>query len=159
MLVSVKDAAAKMNVSERTIQNKAKKQRLPKIGNQYQITEAILQEWLQEQPNEKPNETKPNEKKAQISQKPPKHFFAVLYTSIIILVLLLSSSIAFNYLELKEQINDFKTRLQTTEQEHKETKESLTKRLNDAHDIIHIQELEIQYLKIKDSIKETKNKW
>lgn len=72
MLISVKEASKKLNVSERTIQLKCKQNRIVKIGNQYQITNDILNAWIYETKTE----TKRNE--IQISRKQPENNFVLI---------------------------------------------------------------------------------
>jgi hypothetical protein len=45
MLVSVNDVANRLKITNRAVQIKCKREGLVKIGNQYQITTEIAQEW------------------------------------------------------------------------------------------------------------------
>jgi hypothetical protein len=159
MLVSVKEASIKLKVSERTIQNKAKKQGLPKIGNQYQITTSILDEWVNSAVNEQTNETKTNQKNVILSRKQPSHSFTLLYVFIFILFSLLAGVVYLNYISLNTQINEFKTTIKTNADKHQFERDTLIKTINKGRTKIHSQELQIQYLKMKDSIRELKKEW
>jgi len=49
ILIPIKEASRTLNISIRAIQIKCKKQGIVKIGNQYQITDEILNDWIKEQ--------------------------------------------------------------------------------------------------------------
>jgi hypothetical protein len=45
MLVSIKEVANRLKISNRAVQINCQKQGILKIGNQYQITDEITQKW------------------------------------------------------------------------------------------------------------------
>lgn len=48
LLINVNDIAEKLNISNRAVQNKCKKEGLLKISNQYQITNDIAEKWYKD---------------------------------------------------------------------------------------------------------------
>lgn len=158
ILIPIKEAAAIMDLSIRAIQIKCKKQGIVKIENQYQITNDILNNWIKdkETKSERTEVFKLTSRK--VSEQNEKK--SSLYTSLItvILIMLLIGAVIVFYINLDAQINDAKTIIIVKDKEHKTEIKDLNKRLNDATDVIQHQEIEIQYLKIKDSIR-TRPKW
>ena len=149
MLISVNDVAKRLNLSNRAIQIKCKQSGIVKIGNKYQITKEIAEQWYKEHETNKEAKTKRNKENNKISQRTNKFtsFIIYLLASITIVVL-----IAF-YLSLDTQIKETKKDLHQEQTEHKKEVKELNKKLNDAHDVIQEQELEIKRLKYKDSLR------
>lgn len=158
ILIPIKEAAAIMDLSIRAIQIKCKKQGIVKIENQYQITNDILNNWIKdkETKSERTEVFKLTSRK--VSEQNEKK--SSLYTSLItvILIMLLIGAVIVFYINLDAQINDAKTIIIVKDKEHKTEIKDLNKRLNDARDIIHNQDLEIQFLKIKDTVR-NRPKW
>ena len=159
MLVSVKEASKRMNVTPRTIQIRCKQGNIKKIGNQYQITNETISKWIDADENK--NETK-QETKTRTSSishaKQNKLRFANQNLLIIFLVLFLSIISILFFFSLADEINYLKNENKIDSEIHKEELKAIQKRLNDAYDVMHNQEIEIQYLKIKDSIR-NRPKW
>jgi hypothetical protein len=159
MLVSVKEASQKMNVTPRMIQIRCKQGNIKKIGNQYQITNETINKWIDDDENK--NETK-QETKTRTSSishtKQNKLRFANQNLLIAFLVLFLLIITVLFYFSLADEISYLKNENKIDSKIYKDELKAIQKRLNDAHDIMHNQEIEIQYLKIKDSIK-TRPKW
>ena len=159
MLVSVKDGAQRLNVTPRMIQIKCKQSNVKKIGNQYQLTNDILNSWIDSDVIKSETKHEPKQKNISISHtKQNKLRFATsqIFTFILILILLIVSYLFYgsltdeiSYLK-KENIKDSKI--------YKDELKAIQKRLNDATDVIHNQDLEIQILTYKDSIRKIK-KW
>jgi uncharacterized protein HemX len=154
MLISVKEVADQLKISERGVQLKCKKYGVKKIGNQYQITQSILDEWLTDTP-ETNTETKrtPNTKKIDTSRTNTKKrtSFTSFYIAGLLLFIFIATAVV--YWDLKTEISEHKTTIKENDTQHRQAVNSLQKKLNDAVDVIHNQELEIQMLKYKDSIK------
>lgn len=149
MLVQTNDVAKRLKITNRAVQNKCKQAGLIKIGNQYQITKEIAEQWYKEQEANKETKQNRSVENYKTSQRTNKFtsFLMYLLASITIVVL-----IAF-YLSLDTQIKETKKDLHQEQTEHKKEVKELNKKLNDAHDVIQEQELEIQRLKIKDSLR------
>jgi hypothetical protein len=159
MLVSVKEASKRMNVTPRMIQIRCKQGNIKKIGNQYQITNETISKWIDADENK--NETK-QETKTRTSSishtKQNKLRFANQNLLIIFLVLFLSIISILFFFSLADEINYLKNENKIDSKIHKEELKAIQKRLNDAYDVMYNQEIEIQYLKIKDSIR-NRPKW
>lgn len=159
ILIPIKKASQTLNISIRAIQIKCKKQGIVKIGNQYQITNDILDEWIKDQ--ETKSEAKQDAKQKNHSISHPKQYklhFATSQLLIAILFLLFLTASIILYYRLSTEIDYFKQEKKETDKEHKKEIKSLNKRLFDAYDVIQHQEIEIQYLKMKDSIQNKKIK-
>jgi hypothetical protein len=63
-----------------------------------------------------------------------------------------------NLKDLKDEIRAYKEQISKKDTMYSNEINKLNKKLFDARDIIHNQELEIQYLKIKDTVR-TRSKW
>jgi competence protein ComGC len=168
MLVSVNEVSERLKISTRAVQIKCKRAKLKKIGNRYQITEEIANVWYnaaENQPLTPTNEPEPNPERTEVSaitsRKTPvtseKRSSFVSFAVILLLILLVSVSVLF-YINLDDQITEAKATISKKGAEHKIEVKVLSKKLNDAQDVIHNQELEIQSLKYKDSLKVFK-KW
>jgi hypothetical protein len=168
MLVSVNEVAERLNITTRGVQVKCKRAKLKKIGNRYQITEEIANVWYnaaENQPIKTAAEPEANPERKEVfevnSRKEPlledkKSSFVSFLVPFLFLVII-AVAIVF-YLNLDNQIKESKATIQKTTIEHKSEVKQLTKQLNDAHDVIHNQELEIQSLKFRDSLR-TFKKW
>lgn len=164
MLVTVNEVAERLKISTRAVQIKCKRAKLKKIGNRYQITQEIATVWY-DAAAEQPVTPEPNPARTEVfqvtsrkeHQEPAKNVsfvpfvFAFLVISTIIVAVVL-------YFNLDDQIQEGKNIIQKTAIDHKIEVKVLNKKLNDAHDVIQNQELEIQSLKFKDSIRMFK-KW
>lgn len=153
-LLSINEVASSLNVSIRTIQLKCKKQGILKIGNQYQITDVILNDWIKEQ--ETKSETKVETKQKSISishtkQKKLRFASSQIVAFILMLILLIGLYIAYN--NYNAIISDLKNDNKEINKEYKEYKKVQDKRLFDAYDVISNQSIEIENLKVKDSIR------
>ena len=150
MLVSVNDVANRLKISNRAVQIKCKRQGLVKIGNQYQITEEIVENWMNKSEAKQRNESEHTRQISHPKQRNTISFYTILLY--IVLALLLAISILF-YFNLDTQIKTANETIKINTIEHKKDLKELNKRLNDAHDVIQNQELEIQSLKLKDSLR------
>lgn len=165
MLVSASEVSKRLNISNRAVQIKCKNANLPKIGNRYQITQAVAELWYlkQETKSEKNKETnidnsiislpKQNKPRFVSSQSSYNYYAMVLVFILIAFILYLvhindvlsndnKDTIQIHRIEVKGLENDLKI---------------ISKKYNDAIDVMHQQELELQYLKIKDSIRKFKD--
>ena len=159
ILIPIKEAAAIMNISIRAVQIKCKKQGITKIGNQYQITNDILNSWIDSDTIKSETKHEPKQKSISISHtKQNKLRFATsqILTFILMLILLIVSYLF--YISLTTEIVYLRNENIKDNKVYKNELKVLQKRLNDANDVIHHQEIEIQYLKIKDSIRK-RPKW
>jgi hypothetical protein len=158
MLVSVNDVANKLKISTRAVQIRCKREGIVKIGNQYQITKEVAESWYkiaEDKPAELPKRI---EDIKTISRPNRKNTSSFVSFTVIVLLLMLGGIAVLFYFNLDSQIKESKNIIQKTASEHKTQVKQLTKQLNDAHDVIHNQELEIQSLRFKDSIR-TFKKW
>jgi hypothetical protein len=168
MLVSVNEVSERLKISTRAVQIKCKRAKLKKIGNRYQITEEIANVWYaaaENQPITPVPAHETNTERTEVleltSRKQPepankKSSFVSL--TVIILLLMLGAVAVLFYINLDDQIQEGKTIIEKTAADHKIEVKVLSKKLNDARDVIQDQELEIQSLKYKDSLK-TFKKW
>jgi hypothetical protein len=153
MLVSVNDVANRLKITNRAVQIKCKRQGLVKIGNQYQITEEIAQEWYdiaETKPTEQPKRTEHIDKISQPKRKEVRSFNSLI---IIILIAVLCAVLFQFYTNMDDQINVATDKLNKNNVEHKVEVKDLNKRLNEAERTIHTKTLEIQMLKFKDSLR------
>jgi len=155
MLISVNDASKRLKITPRMVQIKAKQFNVPKVGNVYQLTEEVVSNWEVSNP-----ETKITPNRTLRSASPPKrnNTFSLSSFIIALLILMVSAVIVVFYINLDSQIVEAKSTIKENTIEHKVEVKQLTKKLNDAHDVIQQQELEIQTLKFKDSLR-TFKKW
>ena len=144
MLISVKEAAELLKTSERTIQLKCKRFNVKKIGNVYQLTNEIVNQW-QTTTNNETNRTLRNVTRKKSSFKDSFLMWIVAFIIIVILT-------AF-YLNLDSQIKETKKDLRQERIEHKTDVKELQKKVDSKNDIIRTNELEIQSLKLKDSLR------
>ena len=155
MLVSVKDAAQRLNMSPRMVQIKAKQFNVKKVGNVYQLTDEIVSNWevVKTETKIKPNRTFKND------SHPKRKFTPSLVSFVIAFLVLVTIAVSVMfYLDLNSPIVEAKTTITTITIENKKEVNQLSKKLNDAQDVIRNQEIEIQTLKFKDSLRIFK-KW
>jgi DNA-binding transcriptional MerR regulator len=153
-MYSVKQAAEILNVTPRAIQLKCKKFKVGKIENEFQISEELINLWKQSK-EAKTNEVELTPKTSQRSVKfashniPPK---TPLFIVPLLLIIALIVSVLL-YFNLTEQIEVSHLELKETKKAHYNEIKTLNKKLDDARDVIQNQELEIQALKYKDTIR------
>lgn len=144
MLISVKEAAELLKTSERTIQLRCKRFNVKKIGNVYQLTNEIVNQW-QTTTNNETNRTLRN-----VTRKTD----SFLYWFIIGLILVISIVVFIVfYFTFETQIKETKEELHQERTEHKTDVKELQKIVDSQKDTINKKELEIQSLKIKDSLR------
>jgi len=150
MLVSVNDVANRLKISNRAVQIKCKREGLVKIGNQYQITNDIVDKWVFNSEAKQRNESEHTQVISHPKRKEVRSFNSfVIYVLIAVLIAVL----VLFYINLDAQIIDANQTIKIKDKEHKIEVKDLSKKLNDAQDVIQHQELEIQSLKIKDSLR------
>jgi len=154
MLISVKDAAKRLNMSPRMVQIKAKQFNVKKVGNVYQLTDEIVSNWevVKTETKIKPNRTFKNDSQPKRKITPSLVSYVVAFLVLVIIAI----SVIF-YIDLNSQIMEGKSTITTITKENKIEVKELSKKLNDAHDVIRNQEIEIQTLKFKDSLRVFKN--
>jgi predicted PurR-regulated permease PerM len=140
------------------VQIKCKRAGLVKIGNQYQITKDILDTWLlQDEAKQRTIEqTKQTTVKSSQRTNAKTSFnssFLIIILSIVVLMVLI-----LFYTNLKDEIRAYKEQISKKDTMYSNEINKLNKKLFDARDIIHNQEMEIQYLKIKDTVR-IQSKW
>jgi len=150
MLVSVNDVANRLKITNRAVQIKCKREGLIKIGNQYQITNETLDKWIYNSETKQRNES---EHTPTISHPKQKNSSFVSSFVIYLLIAILIAILTLFYINLDDQITDANDTIKVKDKEHKIQVKDLSKKLNDAQDVIQHQELEIQSLKIKDSLR------
>lgn len=150
MLVSVNDVANRLKISNRAVQIKCKREGLVKIGNQYQITNDIADKWANNSEAKQRNES---EHTRQISHPKQRNTTSLISFIIFLLIAMLIIIQVLLYINLDNQITDANETIKVKDKEHSIEVKDLNKKLNDAQDIIQHQELEIQSLKIKDSLR------
>jgi uncharacterized protein HemX len=150
MLVSVNDVANRLKITNRAVQIKCKREGLVKIGNQYQITEEIIQKWIFNSEQKQRNEHEQTPIISHPKRKEVRSFNSfIIYLLIALLIII---SVLF-YIDLKAQIKDSNETIKKNDKEHKTEIKDLNKQLNNYRDVIQHQELQIQSLKVKDSLR------
>jgi hypothetical protein len=148
-----------LNITIRAIQIKCKKQGITKISNQYQITNDILNDWIKEQETKSETKSETKQKNTSISHtKQNKLRFANQNLLIAFLVLFLLIITVLFYVSLADEISYLKNENKIDSKIYKDELKAIQNRLNDAHDVIQNQEIEIQVLKYKDSMQKFKFK-
>lgn len=150
MLVSVNDVANRLKISNRAVQIKCKREGLVKIGNQYQITNDIADKWADNSEAKQRNES---EHTRQSSHPKQRNTTSLSSFVIYLLIAVLIAVLVLFYINLDSQIIDANETIKVKDKEHSIELKDLNKKLNDAQDVIQHQELEIQSLKIKDSLR------
>ena len=159
MLITVTDASQRLNVTPRMIQIRCKQSNVKKIGNQYQITNDILNSWLNADAIKSETKLETKKETSQISHPKQKNIrFATSQMTLFILMFILSIVLYLFYNSLTTEISYLKNENIKDSKMYNNELKTVKKQLNDATDVINNQQLEIQYLKIKDSIR-TKPKW
>jgi ABC-type Na+ efflux pump permease subunit len=159
ILIPIKEASQTLNITIRAIQIKCKKQGITKIGNQYQITNDILNDWIKEQETKSETKSETKQKNTSISHtKQNKLRFANQNLLIAFLVLFLLIITVLFYVSLADEISYLKNENKIDSKIYKDELKAIQNRLNDAHDVIQNQEIEIQVLKYKDSMQKFKFK-
>jgi hypothetical protein len=156
MLVSTKDVANRLKISNRAVQNKCIKQGLVKIGNQYQITDEIAEQWYKEQEQKKRTEVDRTEVKQKTSDRTTKKHFADTSVLILIFSTLLFMILFLFISNLKEQIDYLQNENDKEKRESRKQAKEFENRMRDAQDVMQNQEIEIQVLKYKDSMQKFK---
>jgi hypothetical protein len=149
MLVSSNDVAKRLKITNRAVQNKCKQYGLTKISNQYQITTDIAEQWYKDFENK--TETKQNRttEKNKTSHRSDKNSsFLMLFTAAVTIIVL-----TMFYLNLNSQITETKKEQQQEQTEHKKEVKQLQKKVDSSFNVIGKKELEIQRLKLKDSLR------
>jgi short subunit fatty acids transporter len=144
MLISVKEAAELLKTSERTIQLRCKRFNVKKIGNVYQLTNEIVNQW-QTTTNNETNRTLRNVTRKKVSFNNSLLMWVTAFITIVILTTF--------YLNLERQIKETNKDLRQERIEHKTDVKELQKIVDSQKDTINKKELEIQSLKIKDSLR------
>ena len=161
MLIGTNEVANRLKISNRAVQIKCKRAGLVKIGNQYQITREVAEQWYKIADAKERTETEPKEKISKSSHRTDaKNKFNSSFLIIILSIVVLMVLILFytNLKDLKDEIRAYKEQISKKDTMYSNEINKLNKKLFDARDIIHNQELEIQYLKIKDTVR-TRSKW
>ena len=149
MLVNTNEVAKRLKITNRAVQNKCKQYGLVKIANQYQITQEIAHKWYVDAEMNKGTNQNRTEHLTRTSQRTDKNTSLVIWliTFITIVVLVMF------YLNLERQIKETNKDLRQERMEHKTDVKELQKIVDSQKDTINKKELEIQGLKIKDSLR------
>lgn len=154
-MYSVKQTAEILNLSPRAIQLKCKKFKVAKIGNEFQITEELLNQWKNTK-NEERNEAEVTIKTSQRSSlntsQNTSHKSNYIIMGIASIVIL--SIVILFYFNLTNQIDTSHLELKEEKKIHYNEVKDLNKRLIDANDVINT--LEIENQRLKDSVKFTR---
>jgi cytoskeletal protein RodZ len=150
MLVNINEVANRLKISNRAVQIKCQKQGILKIGNQYQITQEIAEQWYNKETEPKRTEAKPNTPISYAKRKKDDSFSSFLFW---ISVLVGATAVIMFYLNLDSQIKETKKELFHERSEHKTDVKELQKIVDSQKDIISTKEIEIQRLKLKDSLR------
>jgi len=149
MLVNTNEVAKRLKITNRAVQNKCKQYGLVKIANQYQITEEIAEQWYIDAETNKGTNKNRTEHFNRTSHRTDKNTSLVVWliTFIAIVVLVMF------YFNLERQIKETNKDLRKERIEHKTDVKELQKIVDSQKDTINKKELEIQGLKIKDSLR------
>jgi uncharacterized protein HemX len=150
-MYNVKQAAEILRLSTRSIQLKCKKHKVSKIGNEFQITDEILELW-KTGGNERRNERQVIVKS---SQRNATSF--IRFVIAFLIVLFLGLAVLF-YRHLTNEIEDAQLKIINNETKYQFQLDKMDKQLEDADKVIRNQDREIQILKYKDSLRIFK-KW
>ena len=149
MLVNTNDVAKRLKITNRAVQNKCKQYGLTKIGNQYQITTEIAEEWYKEAETNKETKQNRTEHFSKTSHRSDKNSSLLFW----IPALLGATSVIILYLNLERQIKETKTELKQEQLEHKTDVKQLQKRIDSSLNVISRKDVQIERLKLKDSIR------
>jgi hypothetical protein len=149
MLVNINDVAKRLKITNRAVQNKCRNAGLKKIGNQYQITYDIAEKWYSEAQETKETKQNRSSDNYKTSHRRDKSTSLLFWIS----ALVGASAVIMFYLNLDSQIKETKKELQKEQTEHKTDVKELRKIVDSQKDIISTKEIEIQRLKLKDSLR------
>lgn len=150
MLVNINEVAKRLKITNRAVQNKCKQYGIVKISNQYQITKEIAEQWYKDLETNKETKQNRSNQNSRTSHRSDKNTSLLIW--VIVTVFIFAFLVIF-YLNLDSQIKETKVELHLEQKEHKTDVKELQKIVDSQKDIINIKEIEIQRLKIKDSIK------
>lgn len=149
MLVNINDVAKRLKITKRAVQNKCKQYGIVKISNQYQITKEIAEQWYKDLETNKETKTKRSNENNRTSHRSNKNSSLLFWLS----ALVGATAVIMLYLNLDSQIKETKKELDKEQIEHKNDVKELRKIVDSQKDIINTKEIEIQRLKIKDSLR------
>ena len=153
MLVNTNEVAKRLKITNRAVQNKCKQYGLVKIANQYQITQEIAHKWYVDAEMNKGTNQNRTEHFNRTSHRTDKNT-SFLYWFIIGLILVISIVVFIVfYFTFETQIKETNKDLRQERIEHKTDVKELQKIVDSQKDTINKKELEIQSLKIKDSLR------
>lgn len=158
MLVSTNEVANRLKISNRAVQIKCTRAGLPKIGNQFQITKEVAEKWYgiaeaKTEQNQNRTEQKDKSSHRTNAKTSVNTSLIIIIFSIVVLVLII-----LLYINLNSQILYYKETIIKNEVISNDKIKVLEKRVNDKNDVIHQQDMEIQSLKYRDSLRVFK-KW
>jgi len=149
MLVNINDVAKRLKITNRAVQNKCKNAGLKKIGNQYQITYDTAEKWYSEAQETKETKQNRSSDNYRTSHRRDKSTSLLFWIS----ALVGATAVIILYLNLDSQIKETKKELHKERMEHKTDVKELQKKVDSQKDIISTKEIEIQRLKLKDSLR------
>jgi len=149
MLVNTNDVAKRLKITNRAVQNKCKQYGLKKIGNQYQITEEIAEQWYRDAETNRETKQNRTEENNKTSHRSDKNSSLLMWATAFITVVVLTMF----YLNLERQIKDKKNELHLEQLEHKVDVKELRKRIDSSLNVISKKDVIIERLKLKDSIR------
>ena len=149
MLVNTNDVAKRLKITNRAVQNKCKQYGLTKIGNQYQITTEIAEEWYKEAETNKEQKQNRTEHFSRTSHRSDKNSSLLIWMT----ALVTATVLIMFYLNLERQIKDKKNELHLEQLEHKVDVKELRKRIDSSLNVISKKDVIIERLKLKDSIR------
>ena len=149
MLVNTNEVAKRLKITNRAVQNKCKQYGLVKIGNQYQITNEIAEQWYKEAETNKEQKQNRTEHLSRTSHRSNKNTSLLFWVCFFIFIAVL----LMFYLNLDSQIKETKKDLRQERIEHKTDVKELQKIVDSQKDTISKKEIEIQTLKLKDSLR------
>jgi len=149
MLVNTNEVAKRLKITNRAVQNKCKQYGLVKIANQYQITEEIAEQWYIDAETNKGTNQNRTEHFNRTSHRTDKNTSLLFWFS----ALVGATAVIMLYLNLERQIKETNKDLRQERIEHKTDVKELQKIVDSQKDTINKKELEIQGLKIKDSLR------
>lgn len=149
MLISTNEVANRLKITNRAVQIKCKQYGIVKIGNQYQITKEIAEQWYKDLETNIETKTKRSNEISKTSHRSNKNSSLLFWVCFFILIAILLKF----YFNLDSQIKETKKELNKEQTEHKTDVKELRKIVDSQKDIITTKEIEIQRLKIKDSLR------
>lgn len=149
MLVNTNEVAKRLKITNRAVQNKCKQYGLIKIANQYQIKKEIAEQWYKEAETNKEQKQNRTEHLSRTSHRSNKNTSLLFWVCFFILIAVLLKF----YFNLDSQIKETKKELNKEQTEHKTDVKELQKIVDSQKDTISKKEIEIQSLKLKDSLR------